>query len=159
MLERHHGGTDDNMSHVVERSSFSSTTDPLSQTLAERAKLAHETQAQYGRWLLASILLTHGAAITLLASNDEVRSSLAPFGYVPNAIGIVFGFISGFAAWINWSRAGDALDQMQMTLAIHGRYDDHPLRDRTINEAYNASVAFGAVSVAILPFVALYASL
>ena len=159
MRGRHHKGTEDEMNHVIERNSFNSTTDPLSETLAARAKLAHETQAQYGRWLLASILLTHGAAITLVASNETIRSSLEPFGYVPNAVGIVYAFISGFAAWINWGHAGVALDQMQMTLAIANRYDDAPLKRTVIRESGNASTAFGAVSVAILPFVALYVSL
>ena len=97
----------------------------------ERGKMCHETQAGYGRWIIGSLLVIHGAAIGYGAGQETLRVAMsAKFwlfpsgGFVFAIIGLLCALISGMGAWLNWGASATELDYAARTALIQG--DVHP---------------------------------
>lgn len=76
------------------------------QRLAE-FKLFLGIQAEYGKWLIATLSLLHGAALYALASGHLEQAPRAVS--LAFLFGLILTMISGFATWINFSlNAGEA---------------------------------------------------
>lgn len=64
---------------------------------------ALQLNADYGRWLIASLLLVHGAAVAFLAQNDRLASVVLPSVFWWHVAGLLLAFLCGFLVWANWS--------------------------------------------------------
>lgn len=71
--------------------------------LREGARNAAMLQGQYGRWLISSLLIIHGAAIGFIAHSDSLSGLLIPWPFGWLVIGLVLALACGFVTWINWS--------------------------------------------------------
>jgi hypothetical protein len=60
-------------------------------------------QGDYGKWLVASLLLVHGGMFALLAQNDQLASQVLSKIYWWPVVGIVCALLCGFSAWWNFS--------------------------------------------------------
>ncbi|RIK83361.1 MAG: hypothetical protein DCC69_14380 [Hyphomicrobiales bacterium] len=68
----------------------------------ERARIAGEFQGQYGKWLIASLLLVHGAAFGFLATSEEMSRAYLPHVFWWPVAGLVLALACGFLTWVNW---------------------------------------------------------
>lgn len=70
--------------------------------LRERARIAGEFQGQYGKWLVASLLLVHGAIFGFLATNEQMSQLYLPHVYWWPVAGLILAMGCGFLTWVNW---------------------------------------------------------
>jgi len=84
--------------------------------LKEMQRATFDVAAQWGRWLLASLLLVHGGALfglfTFLSSLAGKPEALAQYQWTVwwFVAGIILTLASGLAAWINWNMHSDNYD-------------------------------------------------
>ncbi|MBX9452651.1 MAG: hypothetical protein KL801_12590 [Mesorhizobium sp.] len=64
---------------------------------------AFQLNADYGRWLIASLLLVHGAAVAFLAQNERLATTVLPSIFWWHVAGLLLAFLCGFLVWANWS--------------------------------------------------------
>jgi hypothetical protein len=64
---------------------------------------AFQLNADYGRWLIASLLLVHGAAVAFLAQNDRLSKTVLPSVFWWHIAGLLLALLCGFLVWANWS--------------------------------------------------------
>jgi hypothetical protein len=75
----------------------------------EMHRATFEVQAQWGRWLLASLLLIHGGALfglfSFLSALANKPAALVQYQYTIwwFVSGILFTLCAGFVTWLNWS--------------------------------------------------------
>ena len=70
---------------------------------AERLKAVSQTQADYGKWLIATLSVIHSAAIYALAT---LHSPVPPrYVFVPFVIGLLLTLSSGLCSWSNFTFA------------------------------------------------------
>lgn len=124
----------------------------------EMQRLTFEASTQWGRWLLASLLLIHGGALfglfTFLSDLAAKPTALAQYqGTVWwFVIGLVFTLLSGFCTWVNWSLHTDDYDH-QANIAM--LWDPNvwllpPANTRKINSYYYAAIVFGFMSASCI---------
>ncbi|RUM95936.1 hypothetical protein EET67_20670 [Pseudaminobacter arsenicus] len=84
----------------------------------ENQRATFGVAAEYGRWLIASLILINGGALwglfSYLGSIGAKAADLPPF-VAPVwsfAIGVTLGMCSGLSAWVNWSMHSDNYDRM-----------------------------------------------
>lgn len=79
------------------------------QDLKESERATFGVAAEYGRWLIASLILINGGALwglfTYIGDTETKLDALGGFiapiwSFI---IGIAMGMITGFGAWLNWS--------------------------------------------------------
>ncbi|MER9461967.1 hypothetical protein NKI80_18875 [Mesorhizobium sp. M0387] len=77
--------------------------------LKESQRATFQIAAEYGRWLIASLLLVHSGALfglfSLLSNPSTQQTTLQVFK-APVwcfVIGLLLALLCGFSAWINWS--------------------------------------------------------
>lgn len=70
--------------------------------MRERARLAGEFQGQYGKWLVASLLLVHGAVFGFLATKDNLSQIYLPHVFWWPVTGLLLAMGCGFLSWVNW---------------------------------------------------------
>lgn len=68
----------------------------------ERARIAGEFQGQYGKWLVASLLLVHGAIFGFLATKDTLSAIYLPHVFWWPVTGLILAMGCGFLTWVNW---------------------------------------------------------
>jgi hypothetical protein len=66
-------------------------------------KTSLEMQGHYGKWLVSTLLLIHGAAIGFIANSDRLSRILIPDTLYIFVSGLVLALICGFITWLNWS--------------------------------------------------------
>jgi len=71
--------------------------------LQQNRRSANELQGQYGRWLIASLLLVHGGSILLLAQSPDMIKTVLPAVFWWHIAGLVLALACGFTTWANWS--------------------------------------------------------
>jgi len=71
--------------------------------LAKRLEFVAKMQAEYGKWVVATLLFLHTSAIAGLLYKSEASSHPRALGCF--AIGAAFAVITGAAAWINFTAA------------------------------------------------------
>jgi hypothetical protein len=121
-------------------------------SLLEMRRLSFAAQADYGKWLISSIFLMHGAAIGGLAFKGATGAPtyLAAVGWF--VAGLVLALASGFSTWVNfhfgakqydlWAKPSMISDHTQWpTIATHGR---------AIRVTMWLAIIFGFCSVACL---------
>lgn len=82
----------------------------------EMQRATFDIAAQWGRWLLASLLLIHGGALfglfTFLSDLAEKPQALAQYQSTVwwFVAGMILTLASGLSAWVNWSMHSDNYD-------------------------------------------------
>jgi hypothetical protein len=61
-----------------------------------------QLQGDYGKWLIASLLLVHTAALYALITTDGVRSVLGTFALWWFVGGLFLALLCGLVTWWNW---------------------------------------------------------
>lgn len=64
---------------------------------------AMQLNGDYGKWLTASLLLVHGAAVAFLAQNERLATAVLPSVFWWHVTGLLLAFLCGFLVWANWS--------------------------------------------------------
>ena len=72
------------------------------ESLMEARKTALDLQGHYGKWLVSSLLLIHGAAIGFIAQSDRLSQKLIPDVFAIAVVGLILALLCGFSTWINW---------------------------------------------------------
>lgn len=115
----------------------------------ERARIAGEFQGQYGKWLVASLLLVHGAVFGFLATNESMSQTYLPHVFWWPVSGLVLAMGCGFLTWINW---GLHLS-VELSVDVNAMHDlgrDWPQRnpaiERWIKPTFRGAVICGAGS-------------
>lgn len=88
----------------------------------KRKQHAYQLSADYGRWLIASLLLVHGAAVAFLAQNDRLSQTVLPTLFWWHVAGLLLAFLCGFLVWSNWSLHALAYDPVNPGMIFD---DDH----------------------------------
>lgn len=109
---------------------------------------AFQLNADYGRWLIASLLLVHGAAVAFLAQNDRLSKSILPSVFWWHVTGLLLAFLCGFLVWANWSfqaRVYEAVNPGMIFEDEHWpKFDDGT--NRWIGWTFWAGIAAGILS-------------
>ncbi len=109
---------------------------------------AFQLNADYGRWLIASLLLVHGASIVFLTQNDRLSSAVLPSVFWWHVTGLLLAFLCGFLVWANWSfhaRIYEAVNPGMIYDDAHWpKFDDGT--NRWINRTHWSGVAAGIFS-------------
>jgi hypothetical protein len=71
--------------------------------LQKSKRHAFQLNADYGRWLIASLLLVHGAAVAFLAQNERLATTVLPSVFWWHVAGLILALLCGFLVWANWS--------------------------------------------------------
>lgn len=75
----------------------------LYQQYQDSKRITFQLQGDYGKWLIASLLLIHGAAVIFLAQDNELSTGVLPQVFWWHIAGLMLALICGFTVWINWS--------------------------------------------------------
>jgi hypothetical protein len=87
-------------------SSYKETAKLAYESLLEMRRLSYAAQADYGKWLISSIFLMHGAAIGGLAFKAGATGAPTYLSAVMWFVaGLVLALASGFATWCNFTLA------------------------------------------------------
>lgn len=124
--------------------------------LKENQRATFGVAAEYGRWLIASLILINGGAMwglfSYLGSIGRQADNLTPF--IPPiwsfAVGIALAMCSGLAAWANWSMHSENYRHMARfdMLWDPERWVDDPPHVGAITVTYWASLIAGIGSMA-----------
>lgn len=71
--------------------------------LQKSKRHAFQLNADYGRWLIGSLLLVHGAAVAFLAQNERLAATVLPSVFWWHVAGLLLALLCGFLVWANWS--------------------------------------------------------
>lgn len=104
---------------------------------------AFSNQAQYGRWVVASLLAVHGGSLIAIAQSGDASKALFSASGAYILWGIVAALVSGGLAWINFTAA------MWFYAAALKKVRDGPVR----REGFAAVVA--RITVFLTPAVAI----
>ncbi|MCZ8548704.1 hypothetical protein OOJ09_31505 [Mesorhizobium qingshengii] len=122
------------------------------QQLQENRRAAGNLQAEYGRWLIASLLLVHGASILLLAQSPARVADILPVVYWWHIAGLILAFVCGFLAWMNCGYFIALYDDVSPEMIYNDeswpKFDQAVLTK--INLTFRGSVIAGMMSVGCL---------
>jgi hypothetical protein len=122
----------------------------------ESAVSAAKVAAEYGKWLLQSLLLLNAGAITgiatYIANVSNQRSHLVPV-LAWFIFGIILALGAGFAAWMNWQIHAEGYK----TWADPGMIEDHRRfpkrpwpREKQLSPTHKVSVILGVLAAVML---------
>lgn len=83
---------------------------------------AMQLNGDYGKWLIASLLLVHGAAIAFLAQSERLSQVVLPHVFWWHIFGLLAALTCGFLVWINWSLHAKIYDGVHPGMIYR---DDH----------------------------------
>lgn len=120
----------------------------------EMQRATFDAAAQWGRWLLASLLLIHGGALfglfTFLSSLAGKPEALAQYQWTVwwFVAGIILTLASGLAVWLNWSMHSDNHDGWanKAMLWDPDQWVGETRHDRRIDIAYWLAIILGIAS-------------
>lgn len=69
----------------------------------ESKRAAFQLQGDYGRWLIASLLLVHGGGVLFLVQNERLSETVVLAIFWWPITGLMLALFCGFSTWINWS--------------------------------------------------------
>jgi hypothetical protein len=104
-------------------------------------------QGDYGKWLIASLLLIHGGALYSIGTAPRFESIVGSWAAWHFVAGLIFALLCGFVTWLNWNlnfqcllrfNRVDALVSLQWPAEISG--------SRWINRTFWAAIVLGFVS-------------
>lgn len=67
----------------------------------ERLKIVQVIQADYGKWLIATLALIHTGALYAIATGELGKG--IPGAYLPSLAGVILTLISGLFTWANFT--------------------------------------------------------
>lgn len=73
------------------------------QKATELTRIYADLQGAYGKWLISTLLLVHGAAIAFIAQSDRLSESLIPGPFLCHGFGLILALVAGLMSWANWS--------------------------------------------------------
>ncbi|WP_173933045.1 hypothetical protein [Chelativorans sp. Marseille-P2723] len=123
--------------------------------LKESQRATFSVAAEYGRWLIASLILINGGALWSLFSYlgsiglkvDGVEQYIAPiWSFI---VGIALAMLSGLSAWFNWSLHSDNYQQMARydMLWDPEQWTDDPPHTVALDFTYRFSIVAGVGSL------------
>lgn len=123
------------------------------QQLQENRRAAATLATEYGRWLIASLLLVHGASLLLLGRDVTSQGAdILRAVYWWQIVGLVSAFACGFAAWMNCYKHLELYDLVAPDMIYNDeswpKFDPQLLRQ--INLTFRASILLGFVSLGCL---------
>ena len=128
-----------------------------------QSQLAHVRvmQGDYGKWIVASLLLVHGGMVALLAQNDQLAVSVLVNIFWWPVSGIILALLCGFAAWWNWTFAAMlyAIPQAGMVYLEQAQPQFPAGLGRALNATTIVAVIAGIASVACVLVGAIHASI
>ncbi len=114
----------------------------------EHSRTAMQLQGDYGKWLVASLLLTHGGAFVFLAQGEEFGQRILAAIHWWLVAGLFLALITGFVTWLNWSlhwRVFDETTSPDMIYDTERWPKDHKL-DPWIDRTFYGAIVFGLLS-------------
>lgn len=114
---------------------------------------AFQLNADYGRWLIASLLLVHGASIAFLAQNERLATSVFSAVFWWHVAGLLLAFTCGLLVWVNWSLHAKNIEDAVNPGMIYN-VDNWPKWDAStvswINRTHFLAIGSGMVSAACI---------
>ena len=118
--------------------------------LMDVRKLALDLQGHYGKWLISSLLLIHGATIGFISQSDRLSEKLIPEVFSVAVVGLILALLCGFITWINWGLNYRVHDSVHPAMVIDDDFwpkmHEHKLNG-WINITYWLSLLVGFASV------------
>lgn len=118
--------------------------------LMDHRKSALELQGHYGKWLVSSLLLIHGATIGFISQSDRLSEKLMPGVFTVAVAGLIFALVCGFITWLNWGLNFRVFDSVNPAMVLDDDYwpdlSKHPT-NKWINASFWGSLGFGFLSV------------
>lgn len=123
--------------------------------LKEMQRATFTVQADYGRWLIGSLLLVHGGALfglfSFLGDLADKPQALAQYQWTIwwFVAGLLLTLSSGLATWLNWSLISESYNQMasyKMLWDPNSHWTGEVSGGRWIPVTYWASLALGICS-------------
>lgn len=127
----------------------------------ESRAFAYQAQKEYGKWLISSLLLAHGAGIGFVASHERLSEFLIPwtFGYL--VIGICLAFLSGFLTWINFTLLASVYDEVNPNMIVSD--ESWPKfngpESPWIKKTFWGAITTGIISALLIPTAAISAAI
>ncbi|ATU91998.1 hypothetical protein [Phyllobacterium zundukense] len=118
------------------------------QQYQEAKKVTFQLQGDYGKWLIATLILIHGGALAFIASNERLSMLLLPSTFWCSIGGVLTALLCGFVTWINWSLHYAFYERVDPAMLHSGNgwpdYD-HP-SNKWITITFWAGIGFGLIS-------------
>lgn len=127
--------------------------------LKESQRSTFQIAADYGKWLITSLVLIHGGALFglfsfldgLAGKPDALQSYVFPvWAFVS---GLLLAFLAGFFVWLNWSMHSENYDRQarydmlwDSDIWVGDRY-----WDKGITVTYWLPIIFGVLSATCIP--------
>lgn len=127
--------------------------------LLDKEKFSFQIAADYGKWLLASLILLHGGGLLGLFSM-AARADLDPLikPAIAMVMGLFLGLVSGFLTWLNWLFLASSYEQVSNHAVLYSESAKLGTvrRGTTIGIKYSfwASILVGLLSAFLLPIAA-----
>lgn len=69
----------------------------------EKAIFSANAQAEWGRWLVASLLVANGGSLLAITQSQTNSFIMLESGGIYFVLGIVSALLCGFLSWLNWT--------------------------------------------------------
>lgn len=123
--------------------------------IVERLNKSLQLQGDYGKWLIASLLLLNGTALYSLATNVSYGRPILQSGSLWWFLGgLLLAMGSGFVAWINWGLlAADLIRQSNASMLVSRDAwpQSNKSADRYISLTFGLAIVLGLASLACVP--------
>jgi hypothetical protein len=133
--------------------SYKETAKLTYESLLEMRRLSYAAQADYGKWLISSIFLMHGAGIGGLAFKAGATGAPTYLAAILWFVGgLVLALASGFSAWHNFSFAARQYDDWAKPAMLFDvkKWPTEAPHARGIKLTMRLAICFGFCSVLAL---------
>lgn len=125
----------------------------------EKERFHSQIAADYGKWLLASILLLHGGGLLGIFSIAEKANLDSLIGAATALIaGLMLGLLAGFITWLNWLLLASSYEQIADHRVLASEEASFPDAKRStqigIVLTFWSSMIIGFASALFLPIAA-----
>ncbi len=121
---------------------------------AEQHRQAWQLQNDYGKWLITSLTAVHAGALFAIGTNQGFKPYFGSGVLWWFVVGLMLALFCGFTTWINWQcNARVAASFARPDFLLTEENDDWPKPSWFwVKVTYWASIGFGLISVACIPF-------
>lgn len=114
----------------------------------ETKRAAFQLQGDYGKWLIASLLLVHGAGVLFLVQNEKLPPAVVLSIFWWPIAGLMLALVCGFITWINWGLNAQLYGPIKASMIYND--EDWPKFDpgtsTWIGRTFRWSIAAGLLS-------------